>query len=46
MLELLPPSLFTEEFHLDLLGSRNFLLDLHGVCLNFIELVSNVLYSY
>ena len=46
MLELLPPSLFTEEFHLDLHGSRNFYLDLHGVCINFIELAPNVLKSY
>ena len=46
MLELLHPSLFTEEFHLDLHGSRNFLLDLHGVCVNFIKLAPNVLKSY
>ena len=41
--------LFCEEFHLDLHGSGNCYfsqIDLHGVCSNFIKLVSNVLKSY
>ena len=44
--ENLPP---LEEFHLDLHGSGNFyirLIDLHGVCINFIELAPDVLKSY
>ena len=49
MPELLPLSMFTDEFHLDLHGSGTFLfllIDLNRVCINIIKLAPNVPNSY
>ena len=43
------PAFFYEELQFNLHGSGDFclrLIDLHGVCLNFIDLALNVLISY